>query len=74
MNKATERLIRSAICIPWQTAHELAEPDYWSGMMHHIDGAQSMLIAVDHSHPALEDLQFLWSIALHRRSMAYEER
>ena len=72
MNKSSENLIRFALCISWQTANDLAKPDYWSGIMSEIDGAQNMLIAIDSDHPAIDDLQFLWKVALKRRTMAYE--
>ena len=72
MINTPEELIRFTICIPWKTADELRKPDYWSGIMSHIDGAQDMLIAFDTAHPAIQDLQFLWMVALKRRAMAYE--
>ena len=74
-NITSEEFISSSLCIPWATANELAEPAYWSSMMSQIDGNQSAVCYFDlDNEELLQDLQFLWSIALRRRSMAFEEQ
>jgi len=68
-----EQFISRSLSVQWETAHTLAKPDYWHGVLHHIDGLQSALFTLHDDSGTTDELQFLWSVALQRRSMAYED-